>query len=318
MSLQDILNNITSQNFTKVSTLCNGSGEFSFLNEGYFQHRTLEHNIKEIDSIQPTFEHLGYKNFKYCENCYALFNEGEIIDNSGFYINKAQLQTSWLDLIQDNYLILNENNEVAFNVAKQLEAGYLVIPDNIEILEEGFKYQEGNGLLGISLPNTLKELKANIFLNQLNFSLIIYRGTKEQWSQLKKDPTWNKYAAENTKGLITINCIDGDIIEQAYGININIEPVLILHKFENNKHCFSIDTKTFENLILGVVKFSSSYIKNDQVELIYCGERFENIKLIDFNTASLQDNAFVENTCNQIIFDINNKLLYLQPAYKKW
>lgn len=81
------------------------------------------------------------------------------------------------------------------------------VPDNIKSLEM-FSFSD-SGLLYISLPANLNYIDNYSFFNVRHLKTIAFKGTKQEWSNVRKAPDWiSDWAKENVK---VVKCIDGDV-----------------------------------------------------------------------------------------------------------
>ena len=81
------------------------------------------------------------------------------------------------------------------------------VPDNIKSL--GLYSFSDSGLLYISLPSSLNYIDDYSFFNVPHLNYITFRGTKQEWKNLRKAPDWISY---NVKASVKIvKCIDGDV-----------------------------------------------------------------------------------------------------------
>ena len=66
-------------------------------------------------------------------------------------------------------------------------------------------------LAAITIPDKVEYIGEDAFNGCENLPTINYNGTKTQWDELSKMPSWNIGCKE-----ITLHCTDGDIIIPAY------------------------------------------------------------------------------------------------------
>ena len=64
------------------------------------------------------------------------------------------------------------------------------VPEGVEIIGES-AFALCGGLKEITLPKSVREMKKDIFTGDFQLRKIIYRGTKEEWLNIEKEPqTW--------------------------------------------------------------------------------------------------------------------------------
>ena len=81
------------------------------------------------------------------------------------------------------------------------------VPDNIKSLNI-YAFSD-SGLLYVSLPANLNYIDNYSFFNVPHLNYITFRGTKQEWKNLRKAPDWISY---NVKASVKIvKCIDGDV-----------------------------------------------------------------------------------------------------------
>lgn len=82
------------------------------------------------------------------------------------------------------------------------------VPDNITYL--GIYSFSNSGLLYISLPSSLNYIDNYSFFNVPHLKTIAFKGTKQEWKNLRKAPDW---ISDNVKANVkVVKCIDGDVI----------------------------------------------------------------------------------------------------------
>lgn len=174
-----------------------------------------------IDYVNFTFDALRTKNFKYEK-------EVKTLPESIIRIEKAAFSHC---LALNKIIIPNNVTQIgayAFHYCSNLTN--IKLSDALTVIEEGLFTMSGlvritipkgvkiikriafyscYSLKEVILPDTITEIETSAFSFCVDLSSIIFKGTKAQWQQIKKEKDWNF-------GIIryTIYCSDGEIYKR--------------------------------------------------------------------------------------------------------
>lgn len=81
----------------------------------------------------------------------------------------------------------------------------IVIPNSVTLIDD-YAFSSCSSLTSIVIPDSVTSIGYNAFAGCSNLTEIIYKGTKEQWENIKKSSGWDSNA-----GNYTVRCTDGTL-----------------------------------------------------------------------------------------------------------
>ena len=187
-----------------------------------------------VDIIIPSsINNMSFDVFDYCTNLENVYYDGNISD--WFNINFSESAMYYID----NFYLLDSNGDIEFNNKNYKLLEELIIPDDIEVLNNQIRYYKklisidlGNGIKKIeskafnglnnlrelTISSSLKEIAEKVFVDLDSFDSIYYNGTISDWLSIDMiDKTSNPLNIASNFYLLDS---DGDIIHN--GLNYSI------------------------------------------------------------------------------------------------
>lgn len=123
------------------------------------------------------------------------------------YVDMSGLLTRLLYSLDIDVLLYLESVPKQF-LLDQYVPIHVNVPDNIKSLEI-YSFSD-SGLLYVSLPASLSYIDNYSFFSVPHLKNIAFRGTKQEWKNLRKAPDW---ISERAKASVkVVKCTDGDVI----------------------------------------------------------------------------------------------------------
>lgn len=201
----ELVSNIITDNVGIITM----SGDINSAN--FVFYGTLD-NILDVRYIQLPKSCLGGTALSYYSNLHELYIDNQITEANikiifPYIAYVPNLHTIKVDKYNPRYDSRNNCNAIIETSTNTLIVGCknTIIPNDVTSIAYAAFLGSVN-LYTIDIPNSINNIREEAFSNCLNLTEINYKGTIEQWNNVKKGNNWN-----NGVPATVVHCADGDV-----------------------------------------------------------------------------------------------------------